>query len=141
MKRYIDELIVKQGILHVENPDVIVEKVKIDFLVKLAFRFYGKLYRGDVPHIYLNQWEWFRCTACETPCEAFKHFTGSNDENREIPRHCPLGRNSEATIHCCNCGNEFVSLKPENKQLYMPLCDECVDVIGEEMEIWGRLFD
>ncbi len=134
-------MIVNQGILSVDNPDIIVEKVKVDFLIKLAFRFYSKLYSGEVPNFYQNQWEWFRCTACETPCDEFKKFTDSSDDDRELPSICPLGKDLVTDINCCNCGKIFPSRKPEDKNLYMPLCDECVNVIGEEMEIWGRLFD
>ena len=47
LKEYIDELIVNSGIIKVNNPERVVEKVKVDFLVKLAFRFYSKLYNSE----------------------------------------------------------------------------------------------
>jgi hypothetical protein len=140
LKKYLDEMIVNHGIIKVENPEKIVEKVKIDFLVKLAFRFYRKLYTGEVRNVYMNKWEWFRCSNCNDHCEKFK-CKFDPDGNEEIDDGtCCKGKNKEATIQCVNCGDFFTSRKPENDEYYMPLCDNCYDSIGEEIDIWQRLF-
>ena len=43
LKRFLDELILTKGILKIENPERIVEKIKMDYLIKLAFRFYSRM--------------------------------------------------------------------------------------------------
>ncbi|MCD4829193.1 MAG: hypothetical protein K8R90_07200, partial [Candidatus Cloacimonetes bacterium] len=64
LREYLDEIIVNNGIIYIPNPEKIIEKVKVDYIVKLAFQFYRKLYSGDIKSPYMNRWEWFRCSSC-----------------------------------------------------------------------------
>ncbi len=140
LKKYLDELIINQGIIKVDNPEKVVDKIKVDFLIKLAFRFYSKLYSNEVRRIYKNRWEVFRCENCLTPCKVQKYFYNEKfPENEDLT--CPLGKDLTAEIQCINCGVIFLSKKPENNEYYMPICNTCHNAIGEELEIWQRLFE
>jgi len=140
LRTYLDEIIINQGVIRVPNPERVVDKVRVDFLVKLAFRLYRKLYSEDIPSSYMNRWEWFRCSNCESPCDEFLNYMADPDQVQRFPSVCTLGRDTLTQLECLNCGKRFSSRKPAEEGLYMSLCDDCQNAIGQEIEIWQRLF-
>ncbi len=129
LKDYLDAIIINNGILKVENPEKIVEKVKLDFLIKLAFRFYKKLYDGEID-------------------SQFSQESKDNDNNivkfykseKGLEGHFPK-KNNKAEIVCLNCNKHFYTSEIPKNNNFLPICEECEKTIGQEIEIWQRLFD
>jgi len=130
LKEFIDQLIINKGVIKVRNPELVIEKVKIDFLVKLAFRFYSKLYNSEKYSSYLlesekNQFE--DCDIAHQPIiqSVFNTFN-SNHQNEDV--------------QCLNCGKEirFADLVKSGDNL--PICKDCHDEIGMEIDIWEKIF-
>lgn len=129
LKGFIDDLILNSGIIKITNPERVVEKVKIDYLVKLAFRFYSKLYSSEKYTSYLK--------------ETIDHLHDENADHQPIFQSflSHLTQDDEDTpIQCLNCGT-LISVKQLKTQGdCMPLCPDCQDTIGLEMEIWEKVF-
>lgn len=143
LKNFFDELIVNQGVLKVENPEKVVEKIKLDYLIKLAFRFYAKLYSNEVIRVYKNKWDWFKCANCPDKCPVYADIMDNSREKNDSSSLCPKHNNDSASMKCINCGAVFTSKKPEKKENiinYIPLCENCDEEIGQEIEIWENLF-
>jgi len=128
LKEFIDQLILNKGIITIKNPELVVDKIKIDFLVKLAFRFYSKLYSSEKYASYLekSQKEFFE------DCE--KEYQPIFQSMLNIM----YIRKQEAIIQCLNCGADMAlsSMSGDN----LPICAICQDDIGFEMEIWEKVF-
>lgn len=142
LKEYLDELIINNGMIRVDNPERMIDKVKIEFLVKLAFRFYSKLYRTNITRTHRNKWKWFRCINCTDPCDDYKESISS--KKSELPEPCAKDQDTSAEMKCLNCGTLFHSQRPDEEHAeytFLPICPKCKKMIGEEIEIWQRLFD
>ncbi len=127
LKEYIDELIINAGILKIENPEKVIEKVKIDFLVKLAFRFYSKLYSSEKYSSFLH--------------DTIDHLDNPNDKKAIFQDLMnTIHKNSSDNIQCLNC-NILIS-QDQMKFIgdSLPLCTDCQNTIGLEMEIWEKIF-
>ncbi|MCL2063647.1 MAG: hypothetical protein FWG98_04680 [Candidatus Cloacimonetes bacterium] len=130
LKDYIDQLIINQGILQVKNPELVIEKIKVDFLVKLAFRFYSKLYSSEKYASYLRESE-------------KENFINSDKEYQPILQ-CMFSlintRKQEKEVQCLNCATEIplkeLSISGDN----LPICSDCQLEIGLEMDIWEKVF-
>ena len=130
LKDYIDQLIINQGILYVKNPELVIEKIKIDFLVKLAFRFYSKLYSSEKYASYLRESE-------------KENFIDSDKEYQPILQSmfCLINTSKrENEVQCLNCSTEIplreLSISGDN----LPICPDCQLEIGLEMDIWEKVF-
>jgi hypothetical protein len=129
LKGFIDELILNSGVIKIDNPERVVEKVKIDYLVKLAFRFYSKLYSSEKYASHLK--------------DTIEHLNDDYYNKQPIFQsflHQLQTENEETPIQCLNC-NALISIKDlKNQGDSMPLCKDCQDTIGLEMEIWEKVF-
>ncbi|MCB5249825.1 MAG: hypothetical protein RBS16_07860 [Candidatus Cloacimonadales bacterium] len=129
LKEYIDELIVNSGIIKVNNPERVVEKVKVDFLVKLAFRFYSKLYNSEKFFPFID--------------EIVKRLS-KGEENYHDIMHDLLDKinNSDEveSVQCLNCNTPISKKELIKSGENMPLCDACKDHIGLEIDIWEKIF-
>jgi hypothetical protein len=133
LKKYIDQLIISKGVLQVENPEIIVDKVKIDYLSKLAFRFYSVLYSSEKYSDFIKASE----------------KTVSEDNSGE---HAPMfhvlheiisniSESENKNIQCLNCGVDIpIAVFLKNKD-GLPICDECLKSIGREFSVWENIFD
>ena len=130
LKDYIDQLIINKGIIRVKNPELVIEKIKIDFLVKLAFRFYSKLYGSEKYASYLKASEkdnFIESDKDYQPILQNMLSVFSSDKRSEI-------------VQCLNCGVD-VSLKElEKSGDNLPICSNCQLDIGLEMDIWEKVF-
>ena len=130
LKEYIDQLIINKGIIYVKNPEIIIEKIKIDFLVKLAFRFYSKLYSSEKYASYLKESEQ-------------DNFIDSDKEYQPILQ-CMFSliteRKQEKDVQCLNCGCDIPLNSLEKSGDNLPLCPDCQSEIGIEMDIWEKVF-
>ena len=130
LKDFIDQLIINKGVIFVDNPEKIIEKIKIDFLVKLAFRFYSKLYSSEKYASYLKESE--------------KDIDlGNNKEYQPILQKVISLINSceqENIIQCLNCGTDITLKELEKSGDNLPVCSECQLQIGMEMDIWEKVF-
>ena len=128
LKEYLDEIIIHQGMITVSNPEKIIDKVRIDFLIKLAFHFYHKFHtKKDLVatkerHISLDKsGNWQSIVRLE------KNATSSTDTQREM--------------ECINCGAEMPVPDSCIDNPICLICEDCLREIGSEMEIWVKLFD
>lgn len=127
LKEFIDELIINAGILKIENPEKVVEKVKIDYLVKLAFRFYSKLYSSEKYTNYLH--------------ETIDHLEQTNERFAVFQNLMnTIQKKSSDSIQCLNCNSEISAQHLKMIGDALPLCDNCQDTIGLELEIWEKIF-
>ena len=128
LKEYIDQLILNKGIITIKNPELVVDKIKVDFLVKLAFRFYSKLYSSEKYATYL----------VESEKEYFDDCEKQHQPIFQSMLNVMYLRKQEAVIQCLNCGNDVAlkSLTGDN----LPICGNCQLDIGFEMEIWEKIF-
>ncbi len=129
LKNYLDSIIINNGVLTVENPEKIVEKVKLDFLIKLAFRFYKKLYDGEIDSKFSHESE----KSDNNIVEFYKSEKG-------LEGHFPQ-KNNQAELVCLNCNKHFYTSEIPKNNNFLPLCSECEKTIGQEIEIWQKLFD
>jgi hypothetical protein len=129
LKNYLDSIIINNGILEVENPEKIVEKVKLDFLIKLAFRFYKKLYDGEVDSNFFEESK----NINNDVVEFYKSEKG-------LEGHFPR-KDNKAELVCLNCNKHFHTTEIPKNNNFLPLCSECEKTIGQEIEIWQKLFD
>ena len=131
LKEFIDQLIINKGILKVKNPELVIEKIKIDFLVKLAFRFYSKLYNSEKYASYL--------IASEK-----ENFIDSSDKDfqpilQNMLKLLKIGKHEE-NVNCLNCGEDISLIELERSGDNLPICDKCQSEIGFEMDIWEKVF-
>jgi len=128
LKDFIDQLIINKGIIQVANPERVIEKVKIDFLVKLAFRFYSKLYSSEKYASYLKKTE----------------YSYKEKEYQHILQDMiNIMNDAEAEQHlqCLNCGSSITIDELKKQGDCLPVCINCQDEIGLEMDIWEKVFD
>ena len=130
LKDYIDQLIINKGVIYVKNPEIIIEKIKIDFLVKLAFRFYSKLYSSEKYASYLKDGE-------------NENMIDSDKDYQPILQTIFSSINAnkqENSVQCLNCKVEI----PINELVMtgdnLPICKDCQKEIGLEMDIWEKVF-
>ena len=128
LKEYIDQLILNKGIIQVRNPELVVDKIKVDLLVKLAFRFYAKLYSSEKYASYIVKGE-------------KEYFDDCDKEHQPIFQsmlNVMYLRKQEAVIQCLNCSTDIAlsSLSGDN----LPICSKCQDELGMELEIWETIF-
>jgi len=130
LKAFIDELIAKNGVLDIPNPDKIVEKVKIDYLAKLACRFYSKINNSEKYASYLKKYE-------------HSHNIEEDREFQPVLKYILndiFFKHKEQTIQCLNCGRDITFAELKRAGTDIPLCDECYHNIGTELDIWQRVF-
>ncbi|MCD4828487.1 MAG: hypothetical protein K8R90_03535, partial [Candidatus Cloacimonetes bacterium] len=89
---------------------------------------------------YMNRWEWFRCSSCPDPCEEYRHNLRAPNPEHFVSHVCPRRLDTVCELECINCGESFQSRRPIADGLYVSLCDSCQAAIGQEIEIWQRLF-
>jgi|GEM_PF-1921102 len=130
LKNYIDQLIINKGVIHVKNPELVIEKIKVDFLIKLAFRFYSKLYSSEKYASYLKESE-------------KENFIDSDKEYQPILQ-CMFSlinsKKQEKDVQCLNCGVEISLETLSNYGDNLPICTDCQMEIGLEMDIWEKVF-
>jgi len=129
LKEYIDELIVNSGIIKVNNPERVIEKVKIDFLVKLAFRFYSKLYNSEKYSTLLY--------------ETINKMKNEKEYDHAVFQNLMLeiqNGNHDQTVQCLNCNDLIDSKYLIQSGDNMPLCEACKEYIGQEIDIWEKVF-
>ncbi|HPY96242.1 MAG TPA: hypothetical protein PL063_03420 [Candidatus Cloacimonadota bacterium] len=129
LKEYIDELIVNSGMIKVQNPERVVEKVKVDFLVKLAFRFYSKLYNSEKFAGYLH--------------DIFDKLDKDNNSKYDVFQAIldEMKDNDDfANLQCLNCNAPISKEELIKSGENMPLCEKCKDHIGQEIDIWEKIF-
>ena len=131
LKEFIDELIINKGILRVKNPELVIEKIKIDFLIKLAFRFYSKLYSSEKYASYLQQSE------KENFMEAGKDFQPILQNMLKLLKF----NKQDEVVNCLNCGDNIALRDLERSGDNLPICEKCQSEIGLEMDIWERVFE
>ncbi len=129
LKELIDELIVNSGIIKVSNPERVVEKVKFDFLVKLAFRFYSKLYNSEKYASYLYE----TINKIKNKDE-YDHAVFQSLMN-EIQNDTGV-----SSVQCLNCNATIPTEELIKSGENMPLCQTCKDHIGLEIDIWEKVF-
>ena len=129
LKEYIDELIVNSGMIKVQNPERVVEKVKVDFLVKLAFRFYSKLYNSEKFAGYLH--------------DIFDKLDKGNNSKYDVFQAIldEMKDNDDFTnLQCLNCNASISKEELIKSGENMPLCEKCKDHIVQEIDIWEKIF-
>ena len=131
LKRFLDELILTKGILKIENPERIVEKIKMDYLIKLAFRFYSRMYGSEKYASHIENSE--------------KEFN-INPDSQYQPVFKDIIANIKTTdqdsdLQCLNCGATISDKELEAIGTDMPICANCYKSIGLEFDIWQRVFD
>jgi len=130
LKRLLEELIISNGVLQIENPDRIVEKVKMDYLAKLACRFYSKMNQSEKYASYLKKYE----------------HNYSIEEDKEFQPVLKYILNDifflekEQTVHCLNCDKNISFSEMKRAGTDIPICDECYKSIGTEFDIWQKVF-
>ncbi|MDD4156611.1 MAG: hypothetical protein PHY08_08580 [Candidatus Cloacimonetes bacterium] len=131
LKEFIDQLIINKGIIQVAHPERVIEKIKIDFLVKLAFRFYSKLYSSEKYASYLKITEDYIKNSDE---KEYQHILQDmlNIMNEAETEH---------TLQCLNCGAAINIEEIKKLGDCLPLCSDCQNEIGLEMDIWEKVFD
>lgn len=130
LKDFIDQLIINKGIIQVNNPERVIEKVKIDFLIKLAFRFYSKLYSSEKYASYLKKTE-------------ENYGNSGNKEYQHILQDMLNIMNeaeAEHILQCLNCGTSITIDELEKLGDSLPVCTNCQDEIGLELDIWEKIF-
>ena len=130
LKEFIDQLIINKGIIHVKNPELVIEKIKIDFLVKLAFRFYSKLYSSEKYASYLKESEKDSFIdsdkAYQPILQGMFSLINSNKQENEV--------------QCLNCSAEIPLSVLARSGDNLPICSDCQLEIGVEMDIWEKVF-
>ena len=131
LRNFIDELIITKGVLKIENPEKVIEKVRVDYLIKLAFRFYSKLYSSEkyANHIKIceNNIELDDGKRCQPIIQNILSLMSSEDADQDI--------------QCLNCGIAIPIKELEKSGDSLPVCSTCEDEIGLELDIWERVFD
>ena len=99
------------------------------FLIKLAFRFYKKLYDGEVDSNFFEESK----NINNDVVEFYKSEKG-------LEGHFPR-KDNKAELVCLNCNKHFHTTEIPKNNNFLPLCSECEKTIGQEIEIWQKLFD
>ncbi|MCL1826845.1 MAG: hypothetical protein FWG20_02285 [Candidatus Cloacimonetes bacterium] len=128
LKEYINQLILNQGVINIKNPELVVDKIKVDFLVKLAFRFYSKLYSSEKYASYLKETENPQFEDCEKEYQPIL----------QSMLNVMYLRKQEAVVQCLNCGADIAIKSMSGDR--MPICDNCQEDIGMEMDVWEKIF-
>jgi hypothetical protein len=130
LRRFLDELILNQGIVRIENPEQIVEKVKMDYLLKLAIRFYSKLYNSEKYASYIKESE-------------IDYAIDPQKEYQPVLSNILFRLNPEldATVSCLNCGIDITPNELKSIGTDLPLCPTCFKNIGIEFEIWQKVLE
>jgi len=131
LKEFIDQLILNKGIIRVKNPELVIEKIKVDFLLKLAFRFYSKLYSSEKYASYLKEKE-------------EDNFIESDKDYQPIITNMINLFKSENkrgdVVQCLNCSTDISVRDLERAGDNLPICESCQKEIGIEMDIWEKVF-
>ena len=131
LKDYIDQLIINKGVIYVKSPELVIEKMKIDFLVKLAFRFYSILYSSDKYASYIKAGEKEEMIDSEKDYQPIL---------KEIFHQINLS-DSDHKVSCLNCKCEIpladIVVKGDN----LPVCNECLHEISLEMDLWEKVYN
>jgi hypothetical protein len=130
LKEFIDQLIINKGIIHVKNPEMVIEKIKIDFLVKLAFRFYSKLYSSEKYASYLK----------ESEEDSFLSATKNYQPILQNMLKMFSCTKQDKIVQCLNCGDNISLVELEKSGDNLPICTKCQSEIGLEMDIWEKVF-
>ena len=131
LKQFIDQLIINKGIIKIDNPERIVDKIKMDYLVKLAFRFYSKLYNSEKYASYLKIGEYDSPAAADADYQpVFQNILTQLNSTK-----------SDTVVQCLNCGVEIHTKDLQNLGTDLPVCSKCYKDIGIEFDIWQKVFD
>jgi len=130
LRKFLDELILSKGILKIENPERVVEKIKMDYLIKLAFRFYSRMYGSEKYASYLKKSEKDLNLHSETQYQPIFKDIITNIKTT----------NEGNFLQCLNCGKDISQNDINEIGTDLPLCTTCYDNIGIEFDIWQRVF-
>ena len=131
LRRFLDELIINKGILKIDNPERVVEKIKMDYSVKLAFRFYSRMHSSEKYASYLENSEKDYNLHPETQYQAILKDIIVNIKNTE----------KDQPLQCLNCEADISKAEIESIGADLPICSNCYNSIGVEFDIWQRVFD
>ncbi|MDD3050720.1 MAG: hypothetical protein PHR06_06185 [Candidatus Cloacimonetes bacterium] len=141
IKEFLDEMIVNEGVLKLEFPEKKIHKIKLDYLAKLAFKFYRKLHTNSDFTEYLQNWKFLKCKYCPDKCDYFleleKQADVSAEEINSLLTQC---KQPVISLTCLNCDASFHT-ESNYCESQLPLCSECRDLIGKELEVWKKVFD
>jgi len=130
LKGFVDELIATNGVIEMENPDKIVEKVKMDYLAKLACRFYSKMNKSEKYASYLKKYQ-------------HSYDIEGDKEYQPVLKYILndiFFKHKEQSVQCLNCGKDITYAELKRAGTDIPLCDACYKNIGAELDIWEKVF-
>ena len=130
LKRFLGELIINKGVIRIDNPEQIVEKVKMDYLLKLAFRLYSRLYNCEKYANYIKDSE-------------IDYAIDDDKEYQPVLQNLLSRINTDptTTISCLNCGVDITPDELRNIGTDLPLCPACYNNIGLEFDIWQKVLE
>jgi hypothetical protein len=130
LKKLIDEMICYNGAVTLENTEKVVDKIKMDYILKLAFRFYKHLLASPQYSTYLKQLD-------EKTYE--RSADGYHLALKNIMFILKLEHYDE-TIPCLNCGKEYHLNEFKSIATDLPICTDCFNSINEELDKWEKVY-
>ena len=138
-------MIINNGIITEYNSNAIVDKIKIDYIIKLSFHFYKKLCTESKYFNYLKNWFYLRCENCDQQCDNYRKILDDKikleNQKKFFEKTLFVCNNKNISISCLNCGKLFKLPDYSQTQLQLPICNYCSNVIKNEIEVWKKLFD